>query len=200
MSSVRAPAVTIQSQSLRAEPLGLSGMMRVTRIHRSDARGSLARLFCAQELKGMGWPGVVEQVNHTVTVGKGTVRGLHFQTPPFAEAKLVTCIRGAVWDVAVDVRRDSATFLQHVGLELSAANCCAALIPPGCAHGFQALADEVELIYVHSEPYVRTCEGGLHPCDPSLGIAWPLPVLNLSVRDSGNRLIGDTGFCGLDFF
>jgi dTDP-4-dehydrorhamnose 3,5-epimerase len=107
----------------------------------ADDRGSLSRLFCADELAASGWAWPVAQINHTVTLHRGAVRGFHFQRPPHAEAKLVSCLRGAVWDVAVDLRQGSPTFLQHRAIELSADNGQALLIPPGFAHGFQALRD-----------------------------------------------------------
>jgi dTDP-4-dehydrorhamnose 3,5-epimerase len=164
-------------------PLPLPGLCLVTRLPLGDSRGVLARLFCAEELGAAGWPGPVAQVNHTFTAQRGTVRGLHFQHPPHAEGKLVSCIRGEVWDVAVDLRRGSPTFLRWHAERLSADNHRALLIPPGFAHGFQALSDDVELLYCHSAPYVAEAEGGLPATDPALGITWPLPPAHLSARD-----------------
>ena len=154
-----------------------------------DERGAFARIFCAEALAGFGWAGPVAQINHSRTDRAGTLRGMHFQRPPHAEAKLVVCIRGAVHDVAVDIRRDSPNRHAHVGVELSADTGTAILIPEGFAHGFQALTDEVELIYIHSAAYRQDHEAGLRHDDPVLGIAWPLPVTGLSARDAAHPMI-----------
>lgn len=169
--------------------LPLAGLKRVQRQRLGDNRGFLARLFCAEELAAAGWAKPIAQINHTFTAKRGTVRGMHFQRPPHAEMKLVSCIRGEVWDVAVDLRVGSSTFLHWHAERLSAENGCALLIPEGFAHGFQALTDDVELFYCHSEAYAAEVEGGLHPNDPRLGIAWPLAIAELSARDAGHALI-----------
>lgn len=169
--------------------LPLTGLKRVQRQRLGDQRGFLQRLFCADELAMAGWVKPVAQINHTHTAKQGTVRGMHYQRPPHAEMKLVTCIRGQVWDVAVDVRSGSPTFLHWHAERLTAENGCALLIPEGFAHGFQALTDDVELLYCHSAAYAAQAECGLHPHDPRLGIAWPLPIAELSARDAGHPLI-----------
>ena len=178
-------------------PLAIPGVVAVQRQRIGDARGSLSRVFCAGELAAAGWTWPVAQINHTHTVRAGTVRGMHYQRPPHAEAKLVTCLRGRVWDVAVDLRAGSPTFLHWCAQELSAENLTALLIPLGCAHGFQALTDDAELLYLHSAAYAPQAEGGLRPTDPRLGIAWPLPISELSARDAGHALLG-ASFTGLD--
>lgn len=146
-------------------------------------------MFCTVELAAAGWHRPIAQINHTLTLTRGTVRGLHYQHPPYAEIKLVSCIRGDVWDVAVDLRRDSPTFLRWHAERLSADNGVALLIPEGFAHGFQALSDNVELLYCHSAPHHAPAEGGLNPADPLLRITWPLPMVNLSVRDAAHPLL-----------
>ena len=171
-------------------PTPLAGLQCIQRQPLQDARGFLARLFCAEELAAVGWPGPVAQINHTHTAERGTVRGLHYQRPPAPEAKLVSCLRGAVWDVAVDLRAGSPTFLQWHAQELSAQNHCALLIPPGFAHGFQVLEDSTELLYLHSAPYTPACEGALHAQGLRLAIAWPLPVQGLSVRRAAHPWMG----------
>jgi len=176
-------------QSLQLTPLPLPGLLQVQRVRHADARGVFARLFCAQELAASGWHGPVAQVNHSLTRGAGTVRGLHYQRAPHAEMKLVSCVRGEVWDVAVDLRPGSPTFLRWHGHRLSAAEGTALLIPPGCAHGFQVLSEEAELVYCHSAPYFPEAEAGLHVRDARLGIAWPLPVQGLSARDADLALL-----------
>ncbi len=174
----------------------LAGLFVVQRQPLADARGSLARVFCQEELAGAGWTRPIAQINHTVTLARGTVRGLHYQRAPHAEMKLVSCLRGEVWDVAVDLRSGSSTYLRWYAERLSADNGRALLIPEGFAHGFQALADAVELLYCHSAPYVAQAEAGLHPQDARLAVAWPLPVAGLSTRDAGHPLI-DAEFEGV---
>ena len=169
----------------------LAGLQLVRRQKLGDARGFLTRLFCADELGGAGWTGPIAQINHTFTGRQGTVRGMHLQRPPHGEIKLVSCLRGEVWDVAVDLRTDSPTFLRWHAQRLSADNGCALLIPQGFAHGFQSLSDDVELLYCHSAAHAPQSEAGLHPQDERMGIAWPLPITELSARDAGHARIAD---------
>lgn len=166
-------------------PLALDGCFRIDLEFREDARGRFARTFCAEEFRRAGLNAVWPQMNSSLTRRRGTVRGLHFQRAPRAEIKLVRCMRGAVWDMAVDLRAGSASFGQSVGLELSAENGAMIYIPQGFAHGFQALSDDAELLYFHSEVYSPDHEGAVSPEDAALGLAWPLPVTGLSARDSG---------------
>lgn len=154
-----------------------------------DNRGFLKRIFCAEELASFGWNTSIAQINHTNTTKKGTIRGLHFQYPPYSEMKLVTCIKGKIWDVAIDLRPDSPTFLQYHGVTLSSENNVSFLIPQGFAHGFQTLADNSELIYCHSASYNTKAEGGLNPHDPILSIHWPLPVTGISARDKAHSFL-----------
>jgi dTDP-4-dehydrorhamnose 3,5-epimerase len=161
----------------------------VERTPRADERGFLARLFCAEELQAAGWNKPIAQINQTMTRRPGAVRGLHFQFPPHAEMKLVTCIRGEVWDVAVDLRQGSPTFLKWFGVNLSAENFRALLIPEGFAHGFQALTEDCELIYFHSCPYHAGSEGAIHPDEPRVGIRWPRPIAEMSSRDRSHPML-----------
>lgn len=126
----------------------------------------------------------LEQINHSLTIRKGTVRGLHYQNPPHSEVKMVTCLRGRVFDVAVDLRRNSPTFLRWYGVELRADEPITLWVPEGCAHGFQSLEDHCELIYFNTRRYCPEAERGLHPEDPRLGIRWPMPIVELSTRDA----------------
>lgn len=166
-----------------------AGLRLVERNRLSDARGFFCRLFCAEELKAAGWNQPVAQINHTLTRTEGAVRGLHFQFPPHAEMKLVNCLRGEVFDVAVDLRRGSPTFLKWYGAVLSAENGRGLLIPEGFAHGFQTLAPDCELIYLHSCAYFEASEGAVHFQDPRVGIAWPRPIAELSARDRGHPML-----------
>ncbi|MBU3738548.1 MAG: dTDP-4-dehydrorhamnose 3,5-epimerase [Rhodoferax sp.] len=178
------------SSRLRSHPTALEGLFVIERQSLQDERGTLTRLFCQQTLASVGWTGSIAQVNHTCTRHRGTVRGLHYQRPPHAEIKLVSCLRGEVWDVAVDLRPASPTFLRWHAQRLSAGNGQALLIPQGFAHGFQALSDDAELLYCHSEAYAPAAEAGLHPQDARLAIDWPLPVAGLSPRDARHAPIG----------
>jgi dTDP-4-dehydrorhamnose 3,5-epimerase len=170
----------------------LPGLKLVQRQRLGDPRGFLSRLFCAEELAAAGFDLPIAQINHTYTARMGTVRGMHFQRPPHAEVKLVSCLRGEVWDVAVDVREGSATFLHWHAEILSADNRRALLIPAGFAHGFQALSDDVELLYCHSAAHAPQSESGLNPQDERLAIAWPLAITELSARDAGHARITES--------
>lgn len=161
----------------------IEGLRRIVSRRREDSRGHLARVFCAEELQSAGWTGPVAQANVTLTRQRGTVRGLHYQRAPHAEIKLVRCLRGAVWDVVVDLRQNSPTFLRWHAETLSQDNWTALLIPQGCAHGFQTLQDDVEMLYLHSTPFSPGSEDGVSVTDPLVNIAWPLPIGERSERD-----------------
>ena len=171
------------SPNLTITPLPLPGLKRVQRRQHRDDRGVFARLFCAEALATSGWSGSVAQINHSVTHHSGTVRGLHYQRPPHSEVKLVSCIRGEIWDVAVDLRPHSPTFLRWHAERLNAHEGTALLIPAGFAHGFQVLSDDAELVYAHSAAYAPEAEAGLNATDPTLSITWPLPIHTRSPRD-----------------
>lgn len=174
----------------------LAGLCVVHRDRREDARGFLSRLFCARELAAAGWDRPIAQINHTLTRTAGCVRGMHYQRPPHSETKLVSCLRGEVWDVAVDLRAGSPTFLRWHAQHLSAGNGCALLIPRGFAHGFQTLTPDCELVYFHDAFYEPDSEDGVHPLDPRVAIDWPLFVHGLSDRDSARPMLSQT-FAGL---
>ena len=161
-----------------------------------DHRGFFSRFYCIDEFAEAGIRKPIAQINHTLTRVKGAVRGLHFQHAPYLETKLVSCLKGEIWDVAVDLRRNSPTFLQWHGAILSADNRKSLLIPEGYAHGFQALSTDCELIYLHTEKYHPESEGALNVADPRLNISWPLPIGELSDRDRNHPLI-DQSFQGL---
>ena len=167
----------------------LEGLAVVERTAVGDKRGFLSRMFCAEELRAAGWVWPISQINHALTKVEGTVRGMHFQYPPKAEAKLVSCLRGVVWDVAVDLRKDSPTFMRWHAEELSAANRRALLIAPGFAHGFQTLEPDCQLLYLHSEAYDPALEGALDPRDPALGITWPKEITVISDKDANRPMI-----------
>lgn len=166
-------------------PTSLSGLWVAKRKAFGDDRGFFARLFCSDEFKAIGVNKPIVQINHSVTHIKGTTRGLHFQNPPHAETKIISCLKGEVFDVAVDLRKGSNTFLSWHAEHLSAKRQNCIIIPEGFAHGFQALTDGCELIYLHTNSYVPQAEGGLDVKDKRIGINWPLPVAGLSERDKG---------------
>jgi dTDP-4-dehydrorhamnose 3,5-epimerase len=161
-----------------------------------DQRGQFARLFCMEELAAAHKNRPIVQVNHSLTRNVGAVRGLHFQRPPQVEAKWVWCLRGRVWDVAVDLRYGSPTLLHWHGIELSAEKMNAVFIPEGCAHGFQVLEPGSELLYLHTAPYASQHESAVRWDDPRVSIAWPLAVTEMSERDR-NHLALDKEFEGI---
>lgn len=162
----------------------------------SDPRGSIARLFCVAELAPVIGGRSIVQANLSRTTAVGAIRGMHFQYPPHSEMKLVRCIRGRVWDVAVDLRANSPTFLRWHAEELTADNLHMLVIPEGCAHGFQTLEVDSELLYLHTASYSPASEGGCRYDDPLLGIRWPLAATDLSVRDRQHPLL-DFQFSGV---
>ena len=174
----------------------LQGLYEIRMATSADARGRFSRLFCEQEYATIR-PGLhFTQVNQSVTTERHTVRGMHYQKPPAAEAKLIRCLRGRVFDVAIDLRHGSPTFLHWHGVELSEANGLAVFIPEGFAHGFQTLTDDAELLYLHTAPWTPALEAGLRHDDPRLAIAWPQPVPVCSDRDRSYPLI-DANFDGV---
>jgi dTDP-4-dehydrorhamnose 3,5-epimerase len=148
-----------------------------------DERGFFNRIFCREELAAIRPDIIIAQINHSMTALKGTVRGMHFQYPPHAEMKIVRCVKGSIFDVAVDLRKDSPTFLQWHGEILSADNMKALTIPEGCAHGIQSLEDAIEMIYLSTKNYCKESEGTVRYDDPKIGIQWPLQVSRISAKD-----------------
>jgi dTDP-4-dehydrorhamnose 3,5-epimerase len=167
----------------------LEGAYIVDLDKKEDMRGFFARAFCAREFEEHGLSPRVAQANMSYNHLKGTVRGMHYQVPPASEPKFIRCISGAIWDVIVDMRPDSPTFMQHIGVELSAENRRAIYVPDMFAHGNQALTDGAELLYLVGEFYTPGCERGLRYDDPALGIEWPLPVTVVSDKDMSWPLI-----------
>ncbi len=154
-----------------------------------DNRGFFARTFCSQEFEAQGLKPLIVQSNISFNYQKGTLRGLHYQIQPATEAKLIRCTRGAIYDVMVDMRSQSPTFLQYVGVELTAQNHRALYVPDLFAHGYQSLTDETEVIYQVSEFYAPEYEKGIRYNDPMLSIEWPLPVTEISVKDQSWPLL-----------
>jgi len=170
-------------------PTAIAGVVVAETKAFQDGRGAFARLFCESELADSVDGRRIEQINHSRTAAVGAIRGLHFQQAPYAEMKMVRCLRGRVWDVALDLRKGSPTFLQWHAQELSAANALMLVIPEGCAHGFQVLEPDSELLYLHTASYTPSAEGGVRFDDPALSVPWPLPVTDVSDRDRKHPLI-----------
>jgi len=174
----------------------IDGVVIVETTRMMDHRGAFARLFCEDALADVLGERHIVQINHSRTARVGAVRGMHFQHAPQAEMKMVRCLKGRVWDVAVDLRKASSTFLQWHAVELSAANDRMLVVPEGCAHGFQVLEAESELLYLHTAAYSPASEGGVRHDDPALGIDWPLDVADMSQRDRTHPLIAED-YCGV---
>jgi dTDP-4-dehydrorhamnose 3,5-epimerase len=166
-------------------PTPLAGAFVVELERREDERGFFARSFCREEFESRGLSPAVAQCNVSFNARRGTLRGMHYQADPHAEAKLVRCTQGAIWDVVVDLRRGSPTFKRWYGVELSAANRRALYAPEGTAHGFQSLADDCEVLYLMSRAYLPDAARGVRWDDPAFGIEWPIASPYLSERDRG---------------
>ena len=161
----------------------LPGAFAIELETRDDNRGFFARSFCQREFEAHGLNPLVAQTNLAFNKRRGTLRGMHFQFPPFAETKLVRATRGSILDIIVDLRPESPTYLRHVAVELSADNHRALYVPERFAHGYQALEDNTETSYQVGQYYAPGHEGGLSPFDPALKLEWPLPVTEMSEKD-----------------
>jgi len=157
----------------------------------SDERGFFERLFCSEELKEITHGKEIVQINHSLSKLKGTVRGMHFQKHPYAEIKFVSCLKGKIFDVALDIRKESQTFLKYHAEILSEDNHRMLAIPEGFAHGFQALEDNCEVFYFITSPYQHQFEAGLNPIDPALDIHWPIGISEISAKDKNQNFINE---------
>lgn len=174
---------------MRIEPTAIAGAVVLETDPVQDHRGAFARLYCARELQTVVGERQIVQINHSITRTVGAVRGMHFQRAPHAELKIVRCLHGRVFDVAVDLRAGSPTFLQWVSCELTPANRRALVVPEGCAHGFQVLEPDSELLYLHTAYYARESEGGIRHDEARVNVRWPLPASDLSERDRDHPLL-----------
>ncbi|HEY4064280.1 MAG TPA: dTDP-4-dehydrorhamnose 3,5-epimerase [Puia sp.] len=172
-------------------PTSLEGSYVIDPQPFGDARGWFARTYSKDEFRQIGHVKEWVQLNHSASFEKGTLRGMHFQYPPHQEIKMVRCIAGEIYDVLIDIRRDSPTFLKWLGVRLSAENRRMLYIPEGFAHGFQCLSGNCELIYHHTGFYTPSAEGGIRYDDPAIGIEWPLPVAGLSERDAHHPFLSE---------
>ena len=182
---------------MQIHALDIPGAAQLIAERRGDQRGSFARWFCNDELAGWLGGEHLSQINHSFTATQGSVRGLHYQNAPHAEIKIVRCLAGAVWDVMLDLRRGSPTFMQWRAVELSAELDNAVLIPRGCAHGFQALSANAQLLYLHTAAYVPSAEAAVKYDEPRAAITWPLPLAEISARDLSHPWLS-ADFAGLE--
>lgn len=162
-----------------------------------DERGKFFRVYCENELNDIGHNKRIVQINQSLTKKKGTIRGMHFQYPPKAEIKMVRCLKGSVFDIAIDLRRNSPTFLKWHSEILSEDNMMILYIPEGFAHGFQTLENDSELLYLHTEFYSPSHEGGINYNDPKINIKWPLEITDISERDKSFKIISEN-FQGIE--
>jgi dTDP-4-dehydrorhamnose 3,5-epimerase len=162
----------------------LAGAFILDPERQADNRGHFARTFCQREMEEHGLKPVIAQANAAYNKYKGTLRGMHFQFPPKAETKLVRATRGGIVDIIVDLRPESPTFLEHVAVELTAANGRSLYVPERFAHGYQVLEDGTETTYQVGEFYAPETEGGLSPFDPDLGLSWPMETSEISEKDA----------------
>jgi len=170
---------------MQFEPLSIAGAMRICIERKPDERGFFARTFCVEEFAAHGLPTAALQASISYNAKCGTVRGMHFQWPPSKEGKLVRCLRGRLWDVLLDLRPGSPSYLRHEGVALDDDERAAVFIPHGVGHGFQTLADGTEVLYQMSDLFAPALQAGLRWDDAQFGIAWPLPVSVISSRDAG---------------
>jgi dTDP-4-dehydrorhamnose 3,5-epimerase len=176
---------------LKFTELPLKGAYTIDLDKREDDRGFFARYWCKNEFEELGLDTNIVQINNSVSSQKGTLRGLHYQRPPKAETKIVRCIYGSIFDVIVDIRHGSKTYGQGFGKELNGENRTMMYVPKGFAHGFQTMADNVELLYLHSEFYSKEDEGGLLCNDKEIAIDWPLPISEISERDKSHPRLNE---------
>ena len=174
----------------------LEGLTLLQRKPLKDRRGYLERLFCVREMDTLLNGKTILQINRTLTAKKGTVRGMHYQSPPYAETRFVSCIHGEAFDIAIDLRKDSPTFLKYHAEALSARNHKTLVIPEGFAHGFQTLTQDCEMLYFHTKEYMPSAEDALNATDPQLSIQWPLKISEISERDQNHPLMAE-GFEGI---
>ncbi|MBN1974468.1 MAG: dTDP-4-dehydrorhamnose 3,5-epimerase [Sedimentisphaerales bacterium] len=174
---------------MKVSATSLKGLYLIETNLINDERGYFMRLFCRNELGELLGDRIIKQVNHSCTKQAGSIRGMHFQYQPKAEAKFVRCLKGRVFDAAIDLRQGSETFLQWYGCELSVNNRKMLFIPEGFAHGFQTLEENSEMLYLHTEFYSSTHEGGIRYNDNRVEIEWPISVTEVSERDRQHPLL-----------
>ena len=169
--------------SIKVNQLSLNGVFELTPFKNEDARGYFSRLFCQEELISINKAKNILQMNLSFSKDAGTIRGMHFQLAPYQEDKIVRCVKGSIFDVVVDIRLNSETYGQWIGLELNASKANSIYIPKGFAHGFQTLENNCEVLYCHTEMHAPEAESGFNSQCKKVGIKWPIAPKNLSQRD-----------------
>ena len=182
---------------MKIKSLPIEGAFEVNLVDFNDSRGSFKRLFCSKELDNLISSKQIVQINASETFQRGSIRGMHFQNPPKSEIKLIQCIQGSVFDVMIDLRKSSKTFLQWHAVELSNQKNNMIVIPEGCAHGFQTLSENSKLLYFHTEFYSQEHESGVRYNDPLIAINWPIDIGSVSERDRNHHLLSDN-FKGIE--
>ena len=174
----------------------LKDLIIIKRNYYFDTRGSFSRIFSKKIFHKLGFKEYIDSINYSMVKKRGTIKGLHFQKPPHAETKIVTCIKGSIYDVCVDLRYGSKTFLKYHAEILSEKNKKSLLIPRGFAHGFQTLEDDSAVLYFHSTSYNKASESGISVLDSKLNINWPIKISKISKRDKNHNSI-NRSFKGL---
>lgn len=182
---------------MKLQETKLKGSYLIKRENHIDNRGFFDRIFCQTSLKSLLRTKNIYQINRTFTKKEGTVRGLHFQYPPHSEAKIVSCLKGKVWDIAIDIRKGSSTFLKHHSVILSEKNSESFFIPEGFAHGFQTLTNDCEMLYFHTANYNTEYEGTINALDHRLKIKWPKKITDRSERDKNQPMLKEN-FLGVE--
>lgn len=180
---------THKNSRFLVEHTGFHGLYVIKLKSFIDHRGEFTRMYCKDEFLSIGLNKPIVQINKSKTLKPGTIRGMHFQSGINAEDKIVNCSAGKVYDVVIDLRPDSGTYLSWFGIELSAENHTSLLIPSGFAHGFQTIEKNSEIIYFVTNQYNNTAEDGIHPLDPKINIVWPLACTEMSEKDSLRQYI-----------
>jgi dTDP-4-dehydrorhamnose 3,5-epimerase len=173
------------------EDAPINGVKFIRKLPILDDRGVFTRLYDAEEMRSLGWQKPIADINLSFTRERGTVRGMHYQLPPYAESKLIWCVVGVVFDVLVDLRFGSPTFLETFEREISSERQEGILAPEGIAHGFQTLTDHVEMLYCHSAPFRTRSQANVNPLDQRIAISWPLAITNMSQKDSNSAFLSE---------
>jgi dTDP-4-dehydrorhamnose 3,5-epimerase len=179
----------ISSERFNIGKTPLAGLTIIERLPIKDDRGWLERVYCQDSLSELVNGKIIRQITKTLTAKKGTVRGLHFQKPPYAETKIISCLQGKIWDVAVDLRENSPTFLNYFAVVLSEDQHLSLLVPEGFAHGFQALTNNCQIMYFNTNNHNPDAEGSINALDPKIAIQWPLKISLRSTKDANSPFL-----------
>lgn len=188
LESLERSVTVTQVEVMIFKELELKGAYIIEPVKKEDDRGFFARTFCSEEFEKRGLNGQFKQCNVSYSKKKGTLRGMHYQAEPYAEAKLIRCTYGAIYDVIIDLRKDSGTYKKWIGVKVNAGNRQMLYVPEGFAHGFETLVDHTEIFYQVSAPFTPSAERGILWNDPAFQIKWPLPVSVISKKDRAHSM------------